>query len=56
MTETFGQLIKAGADLHALRRQSLLDGMTPLRIAGARKIIDGTTSIEEVLKLTAALP
>ncbi|MFA6070951.1 MAG: GspE/PulE family protein [Janthinobacterium sp.] len=56
VTETFGQLIKAGADLHALRRQSLLDGMTPLRIAGARKIIDGTTSIDEVQKLTAALP
>ena len=56
VTETFGQLIKAGADLHALRRQSILDGMTPLRIAGARKIIDGTTSIEEVQKLTAALP
>ena len=56
VTETFGQLIKAGADLHALRRQSILDGMTPLRIAGARKIIDGTSSIEEVQKLTAALP
>ena len=55
VTETFGQLIKAGADLHALRRQSILDGMTPLRLAGARKIIDGTTSIDEVLKLTAAL-
>ena len=55
VTETFGQLIKAGADLHALRRQSIVDGMTPLRLAGARKIIDGTTSIDEVLKLTAAL-
>ena len=55
VTETFGQLIKAGADLHALRRQSIVDGMTPLRLAGARKIIEGTTSIDEVLKLTAAL-
>ncbi|MEG1052216.1 MAG: type II/IV secretion system protein, partial [Janthinobacterium sp.] len=56
VTEAFGQLVKTGADLHALRRQSILDGMTPLRLAGARKIIDGTTSIDEVLKLTAALP
>ena len=55
VTEAFGQLIRAGADVHALRRQSLLDGMTPLRLAGARKVMDGTTSIEEVLKLTAAL-
>lgn len=55
VTQAFGQLIKAGADLHALRRQSILDGMTPLRIAGAHRIVDGTTSIDEVLKLTAAL-
>src|SRR5450830_1009943 len=55
VTERFSQLIKSGADLHALRQQSILDGMTPLRIAGARKIIDGTTSIAEVLKITAAL-
>src|SRR5471032_231478 len=55
VTARFSQLIKSGADLHALRRQSILDGMTPLRIAGAHKIIDGTTSISEVLKITAAL-
>ena len=55
VTEAFSQLVKAGADLPALRRQSMLDGMTPLRLAGARKVIDGTSSIDEVLKLTAAL-
>ena len=54
VTDAFSQLIKSGADLQALRRQSMLDGMTPLRIAGARKVVDGTTSIDEVLKLTAA--
>ena len=56
VTARFSQLIKAGADLHALRQQSIADGMTPLRLAAARKIIDGVTSIEEVLKITAALP
>ena len=55
VTPAFSALVKSGADLHALRRQSILDGMTPLRLAGARQVIDGTTSIEEVLKLTAAL-
>ncbi|WP_308924806.1 GspE/PulE family protein [Janthinobacterium sp. J1-1] len=55
VTERFGQLIREGADLHALRRQSLLDGMTPLRLAGAQQIIAGLTTIEEVLKITAAL-
>ena len=46
----------AGARRHVvLRRQSLLDGMTPLRLAGAQQIIAGLTTIEEVLKITAAL-
>jgi general secretion pathway protein E len=31
------------------------DGMTPLRVAGARKVADGLTTAEEVLKATAAL-
>ena len=55
VTPAFSALVKSGADLHALRRQSILDGMTPLRLAGAQQVIDGTTSIDEVLKLTAAL-
>ena len=55
VTEGFTQLITEETDLHALRRQSILDGMKPLRIAGAVKIVDGVTSVEEVLKVTAAL-
>ena len=55
VTQAFSELIKSGADLHALRRQGIRDGMTPLRLAGAHQVIDGTASIDEVLKLTAAL-
>jgi general secretion pathway protein E len=55
VTEGFSQLITEETDLHALRRQSVLDGMKPLRIAGSVKIVDGVTSVEEVLKVTAAL-
>ncbi|OBV39910.1 GspE/PulE family protein [Janthinobacterium psychrotolerans] len=55
VTERFSQLIRDGADIHALRRQSILDGMTPLRLAGAQQIVAGLTTIEEVLKITAAL-
>ena len=29
--------------------------MKPLRVAGALKIIDGVTTVEEILKATAAL-
>ena len=55
VTEAFTHMINEQTDLHALRRQSVLDGMQPLRIAGAAKVIEGITSAEEVLKVTAAL-
>jgi general secretion pathway protein E len=55
VSEAFTQLIGASADLAALRQQSVLDGMKPLRIAGAMKIMEGVTTAEEVLKVTSAL-
>jgi len=55
VSEEFTQLIGASADLTALRQQSVLDGMKPLRIAGAMKIMEGVTTAEEVLKVTSAL-
>ena len=55
VSERFSQLVREGTDLHALRRQSMLDGMTPLRLAGAHKVAEGMTTIGEVLKITAAL-
>jgi general secretion pathway protein E len=35
-----------------LRQQAMREGMTPLRIAGCRKIAEGLTSVEEVLGAT----
>jgi general secretion pathway protein E len=55
VSEAFTQLIGDSADLQALRQQSVLDGMKPLRIAGAMKIAEGVTTAEEVLKVTSAL-
>jgi general secretion pathway protein E len=55
VSEGFTKLIGDATDLQALRRQSVADGMKPLRIAGAMKVVDGTTTAEEVLKVTAAL-
>jgi len=55
VSEEFTQLIGASADLAALRQQSVADGMKPLRIAGAMKIMEGVTTAEEVLKVTSAL-
>ena len=55
ITEDFTKLIGEDTDLPGLRRQSVADGMKPLRIAGAHKIIEGLTTADEVLKVTAAL-
>jgi general secretion pathway protein E len=55
VSQPFSKLIKAETDIHALKKQSIQDGMKPLRLAGALKIIEGVTTVEEVLKVTAAL-
>ncbi|MDO9420338.1 MAG: GspE/PulE family protein [Herminiimonas sp.] len=55
ITQTFSKMIKAETDIHQLKQQSISDGMKPLRLAGALKIIEGVTTAEEVLKVTAAL-
>jgi general secretion pathway protein E len=55
VTEAFTNLIGEVTDLQALRQQSMADGATPLRIAGAMKIAEGVTTAEEVLKVTSAM-
>ena len=55
ITQPFSRLIKEETDIHALRQQSIADGMKPLRIAGAIKIAEGATTADEVLKVTSAL-
>ena len=45
------RLVSNLADLANLREQAIRDGMKPLRIAGARKVAAGLTTIEEVLKV-----
>jgi len=55
VSEGFGKLMRESGDLVALRKQSALDGMKPLRIAGAMKVVEGVTTADEVLKVTSAL-
>jgi general secretion pathway protein E len=55
VTPAFSRLIGAQTDNHRLLRQALADGMTPLRVAGAHKVLGGLTTAEEVLKVTATL-
>ena len=54
VTPEFTKLIRPETNINALKRQSMEDGMKPLRLAGAIKIEEGLTTAEEVLKVTAA--
>ena len=45
------QLIGADANLNQLRQQAKKEGVEPLRIAGARKVVEGMTTLEEVLRV-----
>ena len=45
------QLIGANATLNQLRQQARKENIEPLRIAGARKVLAGVTTLEEVLRV-----
>jgi general secretion pathway protein E len=47
-------LIHPVPDSAKLRQQALHDGLRPLRLAGAMKVAEGTTTLEEVLRVTLA--
>ncbi len=55
MTEEARRAIHPVLDVEALRRQAMKDGMRPLRLAGAMKVAEGLTSLDEVLRSTPAL-
>lgn len=55
VSQAFSKLIQEDTDIHDLRDQSIKDGMKPLRIAGANKICEGITTLEEVLKVSSSL-
>jgi len=47
-------LVGPDCALDAIRMQALKDGMEPLRISGARKVMAGITTVDEVLKVAPA--
>jgi general secretion pathway protein E len=55
MTHEVKLLVNANTDLAALRERAMKGGMQPLRIAGARKVAAGLTTIAEVLKVAPPL-
>ncbi|APW42151.1 GspE/PulE family protein [Rhodoferax saidenbachensis] len=55
VTEGFKSKVSADPSMDALRRQAVADGMRPLRLAGALRVAEGQTVIEEVLTSTPPL-
>ncbi len=49
MTDASRAAVHPALDASALRRQAMRDGMRPLRLAGAMKVAEGLTTMEEVL-------
>ena len=55
VTDAFKAKITADPSIDTLRRQAIADGMRPLRLAGALRMAEGQTVIEEVLTSTPPL-
>jgi len=54
-TETFKEKVNRDPSMDALRRQAVTDGMRPLRVAGALRVAEGLTTLDEVLACTPPL-
>ena len=55
VSEAFKSRVSSEPNIDSLKRQAIADGMRPLRLAGAMKVAEGLTVIEEVLSSTPPL-
>ena len=55
ISEAFKDKVTHEPSLASLRRQAVVDGMRPLRLAGALRVAEGVTTLEEVISATPAL-
>ena len=55
VSDGFKAKVTADPGIDNLRRQAIADGMRPLRLAGALRVAEGLTVIEEVLTSTPPL-
>lgn len=55
VSEAFKTCVTSEPSIDPLRRQAITDGMRPLRLAGALRVAEGMTVIEEVLTATPPL-
>ena len=55
VSEAFKELVIKAPNIDALKRQAILDGMRPLRLAGALRVAEGLTMTQEVISATPPL-
>ena len=55
MSEELHQQIQVNPDISLLRRAGVSSGMKTLRYSGARKVAEGLTTVEEVMRVTPAI-
>jgi general secretion pathway protein E len=55
VSEAFKEKVNREPNADALKRQAITDGMRPLRLAGALRVAEGLTVLEEVLSSTPSL-
>jgi general secretion pathway protein E len=55
VSEAFKNKVTQAPGIDSLRRQAVADGMRPLRLAGALRVAEGLTTLEEVLTATPPL-
>ncbi|MDE3032337.1 MAG: type II secretion system protein GspE, partial [Acidobacteriota bacterium] len=52
MSEPMRDMVLTGASAIELREQAIKEGMITLRRSGCRKVLDGVTTIEEIIRET----
>ena len=52
MDDAVKNMILKTSDANAIKQKALEQGMTTLRQAGAQKVLEGVTTIEEVFRVT----
>jgi general secretion pathway protein E len=55
VSDSFREQVTREPAMQALKRQAVADGMRPLRLAGALRVAEGLTTLEEVLSTTPPL-
>ena len=55
VTEALKEKINQAPSIDMLRRQAVHDGMRPLRLAGALRVAEGVTTLDEVITATPPL-